>query len=223
VYILYQRLETQQSTFSARDKLIIALSQADIKCSNMAGRLLASRNSSVGGAAASRANETMTSRITSVTTALPTRTSNNTVPPSVVATTNDSVSEMGTNASAVYLNQQRSNDFILTNEQLLGIVSKNVRLELFHLVKFITSPSELSWGEPIQRWIFKKVNFSEDKSLKDFWAKHSRCVRLALNKKRGNVSTEVKACFMSKSIISYPLTLFQTTHSYLFSFIYITF
>ena len=120
----------------------------------MAGRLLASRNSSVGGAAASRANETMTSR---VTTALPTRTSNNTVPPSVVATTNDSVSEMGTNASAVYLNQQRSNDFILTNEQLLGIVSKNVRLELFHLVKFITSPSELSWGEPIQRWIFKKI------------------------------------------------------------------
>ncbi len=222
MYILYQRLETQQSTFSARDKLIIALSQADIKCSNMAGRL-ASRNSSAGGAAASRTNETMTSRITSVTTALPTRTSNNTVPPSVVATTNDSVSEMGTNASAVYLNQQRSNDFILTNEQLLGIVSKNVRLELFHLVKFITSPSELSWGEPIQRWIFKKVNFSEDKSLKDFWAKHSRCVRLALNKKRGNVSTEVKASFMSKSIISYPLTLFQTTHYYLFSFIYITF
>ena len=57
---------------------------------------------------------------------VPTQTTNNTVPPSVVETTNDSVSEMGTNASAVYLNQQRSNDFILTNEQLLGIVSKNV-------------------------------------------------------------------------------------------------
>ena len=171
----------------------------------MAGKI-ASRSSSAGGAAVSTNNQTMTRRITTTdgTTALPTRTSNDTVPPtSVVETTNDSVSEMGTNASAVYLNQQRSNDFILTNEQLLGIVSKNVRLELFHLVKFITSPSELSWGEPIQRWIFKKVNFSDDKSLKDFWAKHSRCVRLALNKKRGNVSTEVKASFMSKSIFSY--------------------
>eukprot|EP00978_Attheya_sp_CCMP212_P027951 scaffold95059_cov38-Attheya_sp.AAC.1 len=77
---------------------------------------------------------------------------------------------MGTGASAVFLNQQRSNDFILTNDQLLGIVSKIVRLDLFHLVKFIASPSELDWGEPIQRWIFQKVNFSEDKSLKEFWA-----------------------------------------------------
>eukprot|EP00978_Attheya_sp_CCMP212_P024851 scaffold78751_cov52-Attheya_sp.AAC.1 len=162
----------------------------------MASRL-ASRTSSAGGAAASTTNQTMTSRtITGGTTAIPTRTSNNTVPPSVVATTNDSVSEMGTGASAVFLNQQRSNDFILTNDQLLGIVSKNVRLDLFHLVKFITSPSELDWGEPIQRWIFQKVNFSEDKSLKEFWAKHCCCVRLALNKKRGNVSTEVKSSFM---------------------------
>jgi hypothetical protein len=188
----------------------MVVSNADIKCSNMASRLLASRASSAGGAAASTTNQTLTSRtITGRTTSIPTRTSNNTAPPSVVGTTvttNDTVSDIGSGASAVFMNQQRSNDFILTNDQLLGIVSKNVRLDLFHLVKFITSPSELDWGEPIQRWIFKKVNFSEDKSLKEFWAKHCRCVRLALNKKRGNVSTEVKSSFMSKSIISYHLT-----------------
>eukprot|EP00978_Attheya_sp_CCMP212_P005589 scaffold12534_cov63-Attheya_sp.AAC.2 len=104
---------------------------------------------------------------------------------------------MGTGASAVYLNQQRSNELMLTNEQLLGIVSKTVRLELFHHVKFVTSPNELDWGQPIQRWIFQKVNFSEDKSLKDFWAKHCRCVLLTLNKKRGNVTTaEVKSSFI---------------------------
>eukprot|EP00978_Attheya_sp_CCMP212_P005528 scaffold12431_cov57-Attheya_sp.AAC.3 len=61
---------------------------------------------------------------------------------------------------------------------------------------FIISPNELDWGQPKQRWIFQKVNFSEDKSLKDFWAKHCRCVRLTLNKKRGNVTTEVKSSFM---------------------------
>jgi hypothetical protein len=105
----------------------MALSNADIKCSNMVGAV-ASRTSSAGGAAASATNQTMTSRTIAGRTsgAIPTRASNNTVPPSVVATTNDSVSEMGTGASAVYLNQQRSNDFILTNDQLLGIVSKNV-------------------------------------------------------------------------------------------------
>ena len=176
----------------------------------MAGKL-ASRSRSAGGAAASTTNQSITSRTITgkQTIALPpnTRTTITVpVPPSVVATANDSVSEMGTGASAVYLNQQRSNEFILTNEQLLGIVSKNVRLDLFHLVKFITSPSELEWGEPIQRWIFQKVNFSEDKSYKDFWAKHYRCVRLTLNKKRGNVTTEVKSSFMSKSIIIYHVT-----------------
>jgi hypothetical protein len=196
-------------SFSARDKLKYGiLSNAVIKCSNMAVPRVASRNSSAGGAAASTSNPTMTSRTTTgKTTALPsTGRTNITVPPSVVDAATDSVSEMGTGASAVYLNQQRSNEFILTNEQLLGIVSKNVRLDLFHLVKFITSPSELEWGEPIQRWIFQKVNFSEDKSYKDFWAKHYRCVRLTLNKKRGNVTTEVKSSFMSKSIIIYHVT-----------------
>eukprot|EP00978_Attheya_sp_CCMP212_P025392 scaffold81594_cov61-Attheya_sp.AAC.5 len=103
---------------------------------------------------------------------------------------------MGTGVSGVYLNQQRANEYILTNEQLLGIVSKTVQLDLFHLVKFSTSPNELDWGQPIQRWIFQKVNFSKDKSLKDFWAKHYRCVRLTLNKKRGNVTSEVKSSFM---------------------------
>jgi hypothetical protein len=196
-------------SFSARDKLIYGiLSHAVIKCSNMVGARLASRTSSASGAAASTTNLAMTSRTTTgKTTALPsTARTNITVPPSIVDTTNDTVSTMETGASAVYLNQQRSNEFILTNEQLLGIVSKNVRLDLFHLVKFITSPSELEWGEPIQRWIFRKVNFSEDKSYKDFWAKHYRCVRLTLNKKRGNVTTEVKSSFMSKSIILYHVT-----------------
>eukprot|EP00978_Attheya_sp_CCMP212_P006913 scaffold16129_cov71-Attheya_sp.AAC.2 len=79
---------------------------------------------------------------------------------------------------------------------LLVIVSKTVRLELFHRVKFVTSPNKLNWGQPIQRWIYKKVNFSGDKSFKDFWAKHCHCVRLTLNKKRGNVATEVKSSFM---------------------------
>eukprot|EP00978_Attheya_sp_CCMP212_P033354 scaffold134264_cov56-Attheya_sp.AAC.1 len=64
----------------------------------------------------------MTSRtITGKTNALPpnTRTTIVPVPPSVVATTNDFVSEMGTGASAVYYNQQRSNELLLTNDQLL--------------------------------------------------------------------------------------------------------
>jgi hypothetical protein len=176
----------------------------------MAGKL-ASRSRSAGGAAASTTNQSITSRTITgkQTIALPpnTRTTITVpVPPSVVATTNDSVSEMGTGASAVYLNQQRSNELLLTNDQLLGIVSKTVRLELFHRVKFVTSPNELNWGQPIQRWIYKQVNFSGDKSFKDFWAKHCRCVRLTLNKKRGNVTTEVKSSFMSKSIILYHFT-----------------
>eukprot|EP00978_Attheya_sp_CCMP212_P028134 scaffold96327_cov32-Attheya_sp.AAC.3 len=153
----------------------------------MASRL-ASRKRSVGRAAASTTNQNMTSRTTTgKTTVLPTTTRPNItvpVPPSVVATTNDSVSEMGTGASAVYLNQQRSNELLLTNDQLLGIVvSKTVGLELFHRVKFVTSPNELNWGQPIHRWIYQKVHFSGDKSFKDFWAKHCRCVRLTLNKK----------------------------------------
>ena len=103
----------------------MVVSNADIKCSNMASRLLASRASSAGGAAASTTNQTLTSRtITGRTTSIPTRTSNNTAPPSVVGTTvttNDTVSDIGSGASAVFMNQQRSNDFILTNDQLLGI------------------------------------------------------------------------------------------------------
>eukprot|EP00978_Attheya_sp_CCMP212_P020888 scaffold60391_cov68-Attheya_sp.AAC.1 len=152
----------------------------------MAGKL-ASRNRSTGGAATSTTNQSMTSRTTTgKTTTLPTTTRQAItvpVPPSVVATTNDSVSEMGTGASAVYLNQQRSNELMLTNDQLLGIVSKTVQLELFHRVKFVISPNELNWGQPIQQWIYKKVHFSGDKSFKDFWGKHCHCVRLPLNKK----------------------------------------
>eukprot|EP00978_Attheya_sp_CCMP212_P022302 scaffold66336_cov67-Attheya_sp.AAC.1 len=75
----------------------------------MAGRL-ANRISSAGRAAASTTNQSMTSRTTTgKTTVLPTTTQPNItvpVPHSVVATANDSVSEMGTGASAVYLNQQ---------------------------------------------------------------------------------------------------------------------
>eukprot|EP00978_Attheya_sp_CCMP212_P037863 scaffold182243_cov35-Attheya_sp.AAC.1 len=100
----------------------MASSNAVIKCSNMSGRL-ASRKRSAGGAAASTTNQSMTIRTTTgKTTALPTTTRPNItvpVPPSVVATANDSVSEMGTGASAVYLNQQRSNKLLLTNDQLL--------------------------------------------------------------------------------------------------------
>jgi hypothetical protein len=110
----------------------MALSNVVMQWSNMPGAV-ASRKSSAGGAAASTTNQTMTSGTTTgKTTALPTRTTSNTAPPSVVATTNGSVSEMGTGASAVFSNQQQSNDFILTNDQLLlGLVSNNVRLDLF--------------------------------------------------------------------------------------------
>eukprot|EP00978_Attheya_sp_CCMP212_P041229 scaffold233618_cov35-Attheya_sp.AAC.1 len=108
----------------------MASSNAVIKCSNMAGKL-ASRNRSAGGAAASTTIQSMTIRTTTgnKTTTLPTTTllpitTGTTItvpvpPPSVVATTNDSVSEMGTGASAVYLNQQRSSELLLTNDQLL--------------------------------------------------------------------------------------------------------
>ncbi len=62
MYILNQHWEMPKSSFSARDKLIMVVSNADIKCSNMASRLLASRTSSAGGAAASTTNQTITSR-----------------------------------------------------------------------------------------------------------------------------------------------------------------
>eukprot|EP00978_Attheya_sp_CCMP212_P044146 scaffold301948_cov43-Attheya_sp.AAC.2 len=69
----------------------------------MAGRL-ASRISSAGGAAASTTNQSRTSRTTTgKTTALPTTIRPNItvpVPPSVVETANDSISDMGTGASA---------------------------------------------------------------------------------------------------------------------------
>jgi hypothetical protein len=95
-------------------------------------------------------------------------------------TGNDSVSDIGT-ASEIYLNQQRASDFILGQDHLVAAMNQTVRLELFHQIKFITSPTQLDRGGIIQRWIFKKLNFTEDRYFKEFWNKHKGSVRLSLN------------------------------------------
>ena len=114
-----------------------------------------------------------------------------------VNTRNDSVSDMGT-ASEIYLSQMRANEFSLGQDHLVAAMNQMVRLELFHKIKFITSPTQLDWGGTVQRWIFKKLNFKEDTYFKEFWNKHKGCIRLSLNKKRGNITWEVKSSFLSK-------------------------
>ena len=113
-------------------------------------------------------------------------------------TRNDSVSDMGT-ASEIYLSQMRANEFSLGQDHLVAAMNQMVRLELFHKMKFITSPTQLDWGGTVQKWIFKKLNFTEDTYFKEFWNKHKGSIRLSLNKKRGNITWEVKSSFLSKS------------------------
>jgi hypothetical protein len=79
-----------------------------------------------------------------------------------INTRNDSVSDMGT-ASEIYLSQQmQANEFSLGQDHLVAaMMNQMVRLELFHKMKFITSPNQLDWGGTVQKWIFKKLNFTE--------------------------------------------------------------
>jgi hypothetical protein len=60
-------------------------------------------------------------------------------------TRNDSVSDMGT-ASEINLSQMRANKFSLGQDHLVAAMNQMVRLELFHRMKFITSPNQLDWG-----------------------------------------------------------------------------
>jgi hypothetical protein len=96
-------------------------------------------------------------------------------------TRNDSVSDMGTASKIYYLSQMRANEFSLGQDHLVATMNQMVRLELFHKMKYITSPTQLDWGGTVQKWIFKKMNFTQDSYFKEFWNKHKGSIRLSLN------------------------------------------
>jgi hypothetical protein len=91
----------------------------------------------------------------------------------------------------------QANEFSLGQDHLVTAMNQMVQLESCHKMKFITLPTQLDWGGTVQKWISKKLNFTEDSYFKEFWNTPKGSFRLSLNK-RGNTTWEVKTSFLSK-------------------------
>jgi hypothetical protein len=76
--------------------------------------------------------------------------------------------------------------------------SSVVRNTLFPLVKFITHPGMLDYGDRVSKIVLQGLNLESELEKKDYWRTCSVLVNEVLNQKRGNVNNEMKKGFLSK-------------------------